>query len=575
VKPTLALLLIAWSLLLLPRPVSAAAVRVEIQGVSDELLSNVEAYLELKRRTGEELSEARLRLLFAEAEDDIRQALRPFGYYAPEIRSRLEPTEGGWVAHFEIAPGDAVRIDRMDIVIEGEGRGDSAFDALIEASGLSVGDPLRHDRYDRLKSQLAETARERGYLDARFIHSRLVVDPQKELARVDLSLDTGPRYRIGSIRVEQDFLRDKVVQRGVRFKEGEYLDAGKLRQSEFALYDMGYFSVVDIELVPDPQTHEVAVILRLSPTRKHRWTVGGGYSTDTNIYLRGGWENRLVNRRGHRMGVNLRLSEPKQDLLYRYVIPTGKPSEYLTIYTGFIRDQRGDTLSNRFEIAPVDVRFWGPWQRDVFGIFLAENSDLGDISFDDLFLIPGLRLVRTAWDDITRPTKGWKAALELRGSVTDLGAETDYLQFLARTASYVPIAKRSRLYLRGEVGLTEVDNFDVLPVSQRFFAGGDRSVRGYALNELSPVDEDGDKIGGRYLAFASIELEFDILKKWTLATFVDTGNAVDSLSDPMEHSAGVGFRWRSPIGLIGADVAQSLSDEDLGPRLHLSVRPEL
>jgi translocation and assembly module TamA len=57
--------------------------------------------------------------------------------------------------------------------------------------------------------------------------------------------------------------------------------------------------------------------------------------------------------------------------------------------------------------------------------------------------------------------------------------------------------------------------------------------------------------------------------------FVDVGNAFDTFGDPLEYSAGVGFRWQSPIGLVGLDVAQPLSEPGLGPRLHLSIRPEL
>jgi translocation and assembly module TamA len=554
----------------------AAAVTVEIKGVSGELLKNVEAYLEIKRRAGEaELSERRLQLMFANAEDDIRRALRPFGYYDPQVRGTLEQIEGDWVARFDIDPGVPVRIAKVNIRIEGEGRRDPAFDALIEASELSPGNVLRHDRYDRLKSQLVETASNRGYFDARFLEARLVVDPGRKEAWVELHFDTGPRYRIGSVRIEQDFLLEKVVQRGILFKEGEYFDAEKLQQSEFAFYEMGSVSAVDIQTLPDAETHEVAVTVRLVPPRKNRWTVGGGYSTDTNIYIRAGWERLLVNRHGDRMGLNIRYSEPLQDLLYRYVIPYGKPSENLTIYTGFIRDQRGDTLSNRFEIAPVDTRFWGPWQREVFGILQAEQSDIADISFNDFYLIPGIRIIRSKWNNLVRPTKGWKGAFELRGSATGLGSDTDYAQFLARTAAYLPIAARSRFYLRGQVGLSAVDDFAALPASQRFFAGGDRSVRGWGLNQLSPVNAEGDLIGGKYLAFASVELEYDILKSWTLDTFFDTGNAFDEFGDPLEYSAGAGFRWRSPVGLIGLDLAQPLSEPDMGLRVHFSVRPEL
>lgn len=559
-------------------PVSAALalVEVEITGLSDELLTNVEAHLDLKKRgQEEELSEPAIRRLYAGADGAIRRALRPFGFYEPRIDSRLEAVDAGWLARFEIDPGRPVILEEVDVQIDGGGQTDPDFTAILEEPGLLTSEPLYQPSYDQLKSRLAQVAADNGYFEARFTRHELIVDPAHYRASAHLHLDTGPRYRLGPIRIEQDFLDEHAVDRVIDLEQGEYFDGIRLRETEFALYGTGYFSVVEIDATPNDETREVPVVITMTPTRRHRWTVGGGYATDTNIYVKGGWQNRLVNRRGHSMGIDLRLSEPKQDLLYRYVIPTGKPSEQLTLFTGFIREKRGDTLSNRIEIAPVDTRFWGDWQRDLFGIAQAEQSDISDFKFDDFWLIPGMRAIRTNWNDFTRPTKGYKVANEIRGSSSVIGSPTEYLQVHVRSAVYVPIRPKFRFYLRGELGATAVENFDALPASQRFFAGGDRSVRGFGLNELSPVDAQGDLIGGKHLLFVSAELEYDVRERWTIDVFADTGNAFDTFGDPLEYSVGIGFRWRSPIGLIGGDIAQALSVDGLNPRLHFSVRPEL
>lgn len=553
-----------------------AAVHVEINGLSEELRQNVEAFLELKQRGKDDtLSDTSVRRLFAKADENIRQALRPFGYYEPHISSHLSQTENGWLASFDIDQGRPALIHKIDVQISGEGQSDPGFIALVNESGIVMGEPVRHDHYDAFKARLAELAAERGYFEAHFTRHELIVDQAHHIASVHLQLDTGPRYRVGAISIEQDFLADRVVERAIDIEQGDYFDSTRLRDIERALFDMRYFSLVDIDIRPNAEIKEVPLTIWLAPTRRNRWTVGGGYSTDTNIYLRAGWENRIVNRAGHRTSLHLRLSEPKQDLLHRYVIPYRKPSQYLTIATGVIRELRGDTVSQRLEIAPIDTRPWGAWQRNLYGIIQAEYSEIAEISFDDIFIIPGIQLIRTQWNQDSRPTKGYKLTVGSRGSSTAIGSTTDYVQVNVRSANYVPIKPRFRLYLRGEVGITAVEDFNQLPASQRFFAGGDRSVRGWGLNELSPVDANGDKIGGQHLLFGSIEFEFDIRKAWTIDTFIDVGNAFDSFSDPLEYSAGVGARWRSPLGLIGLDIAQPLSDDDRGPRLHLSIRPDL
>ena len=557
-------------------PIAMAAVTVEIANLPEELRANVAAHLDLERRGNEEdLSDAAVRRMFASAEESIAQALRPFGFYEPEISSQLSSTADGWVASFVIDPGPEVVLAEIDVDVLGEGATDPDFNSLLDGHDLVIGEPLRHDRYDRLKSELARIAAENGYFEAEFTRHELRVDPALKRATAHLLLDTGPRYRFGAIEVEQNFLDEDVVTRVIDLEEGEYFDVTRLRETEYALYGTGFFSVVDVESIPDPGSAQVPLTFRPEPTRRHRWTVGGGYSTDTRVEVHGGWQNRLANRRGHSMSVNLRLSEVKQDLLYRYVIPYSTPAEYLTLLGGLTHEERGDTTSSRVEVAAVDTRYWGPWQRDLFGIVQGEKSEITDLAFDDLLLVPGVRVIRSNWNDVARPTQGYKITAELRGSGEALGAATDYAQLHARSALYLPVNPKSRFYLRGELGTTAVDNFDGLTASQRFFAGGSQNVRGFGLNELSPVDAEGNKVGGQHLIFASAEFEYDIRPKWTIDVFADVGNAVDSFGDSLEYSVGLGFRWRSPIGLIGIDIAKALSTDEEDPRLHFSVRPEL
>jgi translocation and assembly module TamA len=134
---------------------------------------------------------------------------------------------------------------------------------------------------------------------------------------------------------------------------------------------------------------------------------------------------------------------------------------------------------------------------------------------------------------------------------------------------------------RTELGTSWVDDFSALPASQRFFAGGDRSVRGFALNELSPpLDADegasptassGEGGGGEHKLVASIELERDFPRNFRGAVFVDAGNAFNDWSTPLEYSAGIGVRWRLPMLMIGFDIAQALSESGRNPRFHLNI----
>ena len=150
--------------------------------------------------------------------------------------------------------------------------------------------------------------------------------------------------------------------------------------------------------------------------------------------------------------------------------------------------------------------------------------------------------------------------------------------------------------MRGEIGATAASSTTGLAPSQRFFAGGDRSVRGFGLNDLSPVqqatnpdgsprfDEEGnpvlEKVGGKHMIAASVELIRDLPKNLAIAAFYDVGNAFDEFGDDLMYSVGLGVRLRLPVVSVGIDVAQALtipagSTERPGPRLHLNFSPKL
>ena len=89
----------------------------------------------------------------------------------------------------------------------------------------------------------------------------------------------------------------------------------------------------------------------------------------------------------------------------------------------------------------------------------------------------------------------------------------------------MPQGERGRFKLRGEVGAMTVGNFDALPPELRFYAGGDRSVRGFDYHEIGEVNANGNIIGGKYLAVASAEYEYYFKEDWGAAVFVDAGDA--------------------------------------------------
>lgn len=564
---------------------AADRIRIEIDGVDGAIRDNVRGYLALTRfAQRDDLTDAQVRRLADRAVDEAADALRPFGYYAPTVKSRTSWDDPQWIVRLKIKPGEPVLMKSVQVQISGPGSTEPALAAIAPASVLQADARLDHAAYEQLKTDLIRTALELGYLDAKLTRRELLVDPPQRSASALLELDTGGQYRFGEITIEQDFIDHELVMRLVRFRTGAVFSNDRIRSTQFALEDSNYFSAVRV--VPgrrDPETLTVPVTIDAERNRRDRFTVSLGYGTDTEIRGRFAWDNRRVNSRGHRSRIELTGSSVLQEVIGRYVIPVGDPAlEKLEFSAGYINEELGDVDSERVETTAGLTQAMGQWQRVLFARLQNERSSYPDgTRTEDLLLIPGISYASMPPNFLTGWVRDAAYYVEVSGSPETLGSDASYLRFYGRAERVWPMGGPWYVRLRGEFGTSWVNDFSELPASQRFFAGGDRSVRGFALDELSPppaqttlptpIDTSNKGVGGEHKVVGSIEIERDLPRNFRIAAFYDTGNAFNDWSTPLEYSVGIGLRWRLPMLLIGIDVAQALSESDRRPRLHLNI----
>jgi translocation and assembly module TamA len=340
---------------------------------------------------------------------------------------------------------------------------------------------------------------------------------------------------------------------------------------------------------PDRDTHEVPLDVRADKNKRNRYSISGGYGTDTNVRGKLTWDNRYLNDLGHRSQVQLIGSSILQEASAKYIIPVMDVAlEKIEIDASATQQELGDLLSRKMQLGIGLTQVLTTWQRVLFlrasnetteAINSAEDAAAaGSTPTGKIFLLlPGIRFKTVPPTILQREPRHYSLFAELTGSPETLGSDASFLQLHAVAERVFALAPRWRVRTRGELGLTWADNFDDLPASNRFFAGGDNSVRGFGLNELSPV-VNGVRVGGPYLLVGSAELERDLprifgVDNLSAAVFFDAGNAFDNLKDfEIEYSVGIGARYRLVgIASIGVDVAQALSDRDRSPRLHLSL----
>src|SRR5690606_26013696 len=150
--------------------------------------------------------------------------------------------------------------------------------------------------------------------------------------------------------------------------------------------------------------------------------------------------------------------------------------------------------------------------------------------------------------------------IAVRGGVENLGSDTSFVQVHGTGTWYRPFGVADRLIVRGEAGTTWTGELVAMPPSLRFFAGGDRSIRGYAWREVGPRTPPPDNfaLGARRVVTASVEYEHYFKGgPWGGAAFVDAGDAFDDDFSP-RVGIGIGARWRSPVGPVRIDIAHGL-----------------
>jgi translocation and assembly module TamA len=560
---------------------AADRIRIEIEGVDRAIADNIRSYLTLGRYLQRsDLTDPQVRRLADRAVDEATDALRPFGYYEPSVRSRTTRDDENWIVRLFVTPGEPVRLREVDIQLTGPGAEDTTLRSVIHNSGIKPGVRLEHAAYERLKLELLRNSQERGYLDASPERHELLVDPQARTAEVHVRLETGGRYQFGKVLIEQNAISDRLFAGYVRFAEGQPYSPERIRSTQFALEDSAYFATVSV--VPgdrDPETLTVPVTVRGEPNKRDRYSVGVGYGTDTGVRGTFTWDNRRVNREGHRSQIEVTASEVGMEAIARYIIPVGDPSlEKLEFSAAYIDEEIGDLESERVEVIGGLTHAMGSWQRVLFLKAINERSIFADgTSETDLVLIPGASYASLPPNFLTGWVRDAAYYFELSGSPETLGSDASYVRFISRAEKVWRIGGPYYLRLRGEVGASWVNEFSELPASQRFFAGGDRSVRGFALNELSPPgppDEEGNPTeeGGENKLVASVEIERDLPRDFRIAVFYDTGNAFNDWADPaLEYSVGIGLRFKLPMLMLGLDIAQALSEPDKNPRLHLNI----
>ena len=358
----------------------------------------------------------------------------------------------------------------------------------------------------------------------------------------------------------------------VNWQPGDAYHRNRLLRLQERLTQLDYFALV--EVVPDEDgigdDLQVPIDIRTTPARRTSYTGALSVGSDTGLGLRGAMNRRWVNDRGHKWLADAAWSQRRIEADTQYRVPSlGRLPGWWSGELGYLEED--PRIAAGFERTDLRLGWQGqrqPWALGGAVVFARETKvAAAQRSRGEPVLTLLYPEVTATWrevDDPLWPEQARQLTATVRGGLVEAaGRRERFLQFELGANWLQTLGESQRLVLRAAIGTTALDGDldpQSFPTSLRYFAGGDRSIRGYGYHAIGPRIE-GEVVGALHRVVASAEYQFDLTPQWGAALFVDAGDAFDSRHGfEARLGAGVGARWRSPVGLVAIDLARGLDE---------------
>lgn len=493
-----------------------------------------------------------------DAAEEVVREYRLQGFQDAEIsapRTTWSHEESCADVVFEVTEGPRYRV--CEVTFDG-----------VEPCDLGIrGTPYRA----RLATQAAGRVRsglfERGHQFAD-VRASARLDRETACADIHIEAEPGPPVTLGCVRLRGlERTRPWFARSLVPLRRGDRLRQARIDTGVARLYRAGLFGGVDasVERV-GPTTADLVLDLSELDARSVELEAGfGSYELarggvrfqDRNVFGIGRVFQSEV--RGHTKGGELDLEfidpwilGPTRELHLDFGIITRKEPSYTFegLHTAlFVEDRVDDRLTLR-----GGYRLRSEQAFDIRAPIPGAERD-GFVNSAGLFL----ELEVDTRDNVLLPTSGSLAEAGLFWSAPALGADLDFLEYRARLTHHVPLGSLV-LALGASFRTKEIlGGASALPIQERYFLGGESSVRSFEEAELGPIDAQGDPLGGLTSAQAHAELRIPLgLLEFHGALFYDGGvvnrRAFD-VSGPWGHAVGAGLRYYFPFGPLRIDYA--------------------
>jgi outer membrane protein assembly complex protein YaeT len=502
--------------------------------------------------------------------DRLRDFYRRQGYYRAKIGADVELPERGDVLGVVITLGEGApaRVARVDLTYTDAADASGAPVAVRPDLPIVVGVPFTQAAYDQAVTELLRFDRERGHARVAVTRSA-TVDVRDNTAVVRYVVDRGPPCRFGEVTVLGTAKVDAaLVRREVGFRAGAPFRERLVERTRRNVAALRLFRTVKITEAGEGDRVDVRIQVQEQPPREV--AVGVGFDTESLLGGFATWKHFNFLGGARQLGVTVRASQLERTIEAAFLQPRF-PVRSARTTLNFLEGQEAEDpftvartrVSPRIEwrqMAPLELFVAHRFEYDV----LTDVNDVVPAAFPGIApetsFLSGLT-VGAEWsrlDDPLDPQSGWAAKTTVESVGTFLGGDVSFVRLRWESRTYQRITRGLTAALRLRVGAADpVGSSREIPMFERFYLGGIDSVRGYERWHVGPR-VDGKIAGGRTSIEWSVELRHAITERLSGVAFLDAGQvSVESFDfpfDDLRYGAGVGARYRTPIGPIAIDL---------------------
>lgn len=493
---------------------------------------------------------------------DLVKALHAKGYYDASVQFH-ENASQALSGIYHIQTGPPYRIS--DIVYP---QGD--WDLYIQKLDIRPDDILDAQTVLQQQSQLyREIDKDHCYFDLNVNHA-VILNKENKSANLEYMVIAQEKATFGTTSFSgQESVETSYLKKLVPWRQGDCFRRSKIENLRTQLFESGLFSRVETTLPASSDENGLVDIKVNVKERAHRTVrFGLNYYTDTGPGLTAGWEHRNIFGQAEKLSADLTLSTIEQNLKTSLSKPFFVRNDQTLNLSSSIKRQDTDA----FEEIGLDIggnihrRFTRRLSGSVGGKYNLSRIEEDGRSTNTygLLSLPGT-LTYDSRNDTLDPRQGWYLYGMLSPYFDTLGKSDPFIKMLFNGSTYIDMGKSPDmvLALRGQMGSIVGTTTENVPATERFYAGGGGSVRGYGFQDVGPM-RGGNPEGGRSVVTGSVELRYKLTEKIGMVTFVDVGSVANTTTPDFHDPAigvGLGARYYTDFGPIRFDIGVPLTQK--------------